>query len=84
MQRGWGRGYTRWYKQGWWCPRHPWPPAWARTYCMPPTPHHPAEIDPREELKILEAMKKDLDESLRELEARIRELRETVKKEKNK
>ncbi|MEM2105460.1 MAG: hypothetical protein QXV21_03200 [Candidatus Bathyarchaeia archaeon] len=22
----------RYTPRGWWCPRHPWPPAWARAY----------------------------------------------------
>jgi len=61
---------------------HPWPPAWARRDWIPPAPYYPAPVDPREELAMLEAMKKDLDESLRDLEARTKELKETITKEK--
>jgi len=61
---------------------HPWPPAWARAYWMPPTPHYPAPVDPREELTMLEDMKKDLEENLKDLETRIKELKEMVEKEK--
>lgn len=60
---------------------HPWPPAWARRDWMPLDPYYPAPVDPREELAMLEAMKKDLDESLRGLEARIKEFKETITKE---
>jgi len=63
---------------------HPWPPAWARAHWMPPTRHYPAPVDPREELTMLEDMKKDFEENLKDLEARINELKETVEKEKTK
>lgn len=63
---------------------HPWPPTWARAHWMPPTPYYPAQVDPREELTMLEDMKKDLEENLKDLEARINELKEMVEKEKTK
>jgi len=84
VYRGRGRWYGRWYKHGWWCPMHPWPPAWAGAYWAPATPYYPAPIDPREELTMLETMKKDLNENLKELEARIKELKEMIEKEKTK
>ncbi len=61
---------------------HPWSPAWARRDKVPVDTYFPVPVDPREELTMLEAMKKDLDESLRGLEARIKELKETITKEK--
>jgi len=63
---------------------HPWPPAWARGYLTPAAPYYPAPIDPREELTMLETMKKDLNENLKELEAKIKELKEIIEKEKMK
>ena len=84
MHRGWSRRYGYWYRRGLWCPMHPWPPAWARRGWTSLDPYYPAPVDPRIELAMLEAMKKDLDESLRDLEARIKELKETITKEKTK
>jgi hypothetical protein len=45
----------KWYwSKSWWCPRHPWPPAWARLW-----PYYWSyQMDPIEELKALEELKK--------------------------
>lgn len=82
MQYGRGWWYKPWYKYGWWCPRHPWPPAWARTYWPPPGFYYPPPMDPQEELKMLETMRREIEENMRSLEARIRELKETIQREK--
>jgi hypothetical protein len=81
-----GRGwlYKSWYKYGWWCPRHPWPPAWARAYWPPPGFHYPPTLDPQEELKMLETVKREIEENMRSLEVRIRELKEVIEKGKAK
>jgi len=56
------------------CPRHPWPPAWARTqyYYL---------IDPAEELKALQYYKKELETELAELAKRIEELKKLIEEE---
>ncbi|MEM3011193.1 MAG: hypothetical protein QXE76_05225 [Candidatus Bathyarchaeia archaeon] len=76
-----GRNW-HWHKHGWWCPRHPWPPPWARIHHAPYGFQYPFLPSPMEELEILETMKKDLEENMKRLESRIKELRETVEKEK--
>lgn len=61
----------RWqyWPRGRWCPRHPWPPAWARTsyYSYP--------SDPSEELRALESLKSDLESELVDITKRIEELK---------
>ncbi|MEM3404555.1 MAG: DUF5320 domain-containing protein [Nitrososphaeria archaeon] len=59
-------------RSGWWCPRHPWPPVWARMY----TP------DPENEIRYLENMKKDLEISLEDISKRIEELRRMLSEKK--
>jgi hypothetical protein len=39
-------------------------------------------MDPQEELKMLETMRREIEENMRSLEARIRELKETIQREK--
>jgi hypothetical protein len=41
-------------------------------------------LDPQEELKMLETMKREIEENMRSLETRIRELRKAIEKEKAK
>ena len=69
-----------WYRRGWWCPRHPWPPAWARGWWHPgwwyPGWWYPA--DPSEELKALESLRRDLEAELSDLSKRIEELKRTA------
>jgi hypothetical protein len=60
-----------WYRRGWWCPRHPWPPAWARGWWWYPA-------DPSEELKALESLRRDLEAELSDLSKRIEELKRTA------
>jgi hypothetical protein len=61
-----------WERRGWWCPRHPWPPAWARGWW--PGGYPAAYPGREEELRALEEMKKDLEMELREISRRIEEL----------
>jgi hypothetical protein len=77
---GWrGLGWRYWYwTAGWWCPRHPWPPAWARIHA----PRHWYKIDPSEELRILEDVKEDLRRQLSDIEKRIEELRKSIEEKK--
>jgi len=65
-----------WWRRGWWCPRHPWPPAWARVWWYPAPYPYPA--DPGEELKALEALRRDLEAELSGLSKRIEELKRMV------
>jgi len=60
---------------GWWCPRHPWPPAWARgPFCG----SHPYVVGPSDELKALEDMKREIEAQLADITKRIEELRSSV------
>jgi len=59
-------------RSGWWCPRHPWPPAWARAY----TPYYTSDLE--SEIRYLEDMKKELEMSLNDLSKRIEELKKTL------
>jgi hypothetical protein len=69
--RGW-----HYRPKGWWCPRHPWPPAWART-----TPYtYPT--DPNEELRALENLKSDLELELADITKRIEELKRLIQEKK--
>lgn len=61
---------------------HPWPPAWARGYWISFAPYYRVSMNPQEELAMLNAMKRDLDESLKELEARMNKLKDMITKEK--
>jgi hypothetical protein len=72
--RGW-----RYRPRGWWCPRHPWPPAWARPYY--PSPYYPS-TDPGEELDTLESIRKDLESDLSEITKRIEELKKLIQEKK--
>jgi hypothetical protein len=73
--RGW------YWPKGWWCPRHPWPPAWVRLW--PGWPYYWSyPIDPSEELKALEDLKKDLEVNLKEVSKRIEELRKLIQEKK--
>lgn len=72
MRRGW------WYRPaGWWCPRHPWTPGWARA-----PPHldveSPYPADPQEELKTLEHLRRDLEIEISGLAKRIDELKKIL------
>ncbi|MEM2210521.1 MAG: DUF5320 domain-containing protein [Nitrososphaerales archaeon] len=67
------RGYWWYWPKGWWCPRHPWPPAWARA------PFYPYPMDPNEEIKVLEELKKDLEAEIADLSKRIEELKKVMK-----
>ncbi|MEM3409635.1 MAG: DUF5320 domain-containing protein [Nitrososphaerota archaeon] len=75
------RGGFRWryWPSGWWCPRHPWPPAWAREY-------HPSwywyPLDPDEEARMLEEIRKDLEKRLSEINKRIEELKKSLEERK--
>jgi len=54
------------WRRGWWCPRHPWPPAWARPY---PT------YSRDEEIRYLEELKTELEREIEEISRRIEELK---------
>ncbi|MDI6806156.1 MAG: DUF5320 domain-containing protein [Candidatus Bathyarchaeia archaeon] len=78
--RGWRyrpRGW--WY--GWWCPRHPWPPAWARVYYYP-QPYYPYPADPNEEIKALEDLKSSMEMELADITKRIEELKKLIQEKK--
>ncbi|MEM1538059.1 MAG: DUF5320 domain-containing protein [Candidatus Nezhaarchaeales archaeon] len=64
------------WPKGWWCPRHPWPPAWARAPFYPA----PYPMDPSEELRALEELKRYLEAELADVAKRIEELKKTEKK----
>lgn len=64
-----------WWERGWWCPRHPWPPAWARGWYG----GYPPAYSEKEELRVLEEMKRELERELREISRRIEELQKSVK-----
>ena len=76
----------RYWSKGWWCPRHPWPPAWARyhpswSYWWKYSwPYYP--IDPSEEAKALEDLRKDLEAELAEVTKRIEELKKSMQEKK--
>ncbi|MEM3607556.1 MAG: DUF5320 domain-containing protein [Candidatus Bathyarchaeia archaeon] len=70
--RGW-YPHRGWWPRGWWCPMHPWPPAWARWWHYTP-PYHPAE-----ELKLLEDLKKDLEDELADVAKRIEDLKRSIR-----
>ncbi|MGQ9506821.1 MAG: DUF5320 domain-containing protein [Candidatus Bathycorpusculaceae bacterium] len=69
--RGW-----RYRPRGWWCPRHPWPPAWARP------PYYPYTADPNEELKALENLKSNIELELADITKRIEELKRLIQEKK--
>lgn len=70
----------RWYwKPGWWCPRHPWPPAWARWFMQ-----HEPYYDPASEVKYLETLKKELEAELAEISKRIEELKRSLEEKEKK
>ncbi|MCL7385705.1 MAG: DUF5320 domain-containing protein [Thaumarchaeota archaeon] len=71
MRGGWF--YQYWYR-GWWCPRHPWPPAWARAY----SPWYGYPVDPSDELRYLEEVKKELERQVSEISKKIEELRKSL------
>jgi len=73
MRRGW-----RYESRGWWCPRHPWPPAWVRAPFYP-TPYY---ADPNEELRALESLKRDLEAELASLAKRIEEIKKMTQEKK--
>ncbi len=73
--RGFGWRYLS-YPRGWWCPRHPWPPAWARAWY--PWYWYPHSVEPSEELKILEDLRKELQRELSTIEKRLEELRKSI------
>ncbi|MBC7090571.1 MAG: DUF5320 domain-containing protein [Nitrososphaeria archaeon] len=66
----------RYYHKGWWCPRHPWPPAWARPY----TPYYMEDVE--SEIRYLERLKRDLEIELEEISKRIDELRKMLEEKK--
>ncbi|MEM3703857.1 MAG: DUF5320 domain-containing protein [Candidatus Bathyarchaeia archaeon] len=69
MRRAW------YWPKGWWCPKHPWPPAWARTPY-----YYPADLTG--ELKALQNYKKELEAELAELTKRIEELKKLTEEKK--
>jgi hypothetical protein len=69
--RGW-----RYRPRGWWCPRHPWPPPWARTQ------YYPYPVDPNEELKALEDLKSSIELELADINKRIEELKRLIQEKK--
>jgi len=70
---GWRwRVWARYWPRGWWCPMHPWPPAWAR---LPYYPHYPYPLDPREEMNILEEAKRELEAELEDVKKRLDEIK---------
>lgn len=71
MDMGWWGYRYRYWRYGWWCPRHPWPPAWARIPYYEP-------YDPKLEIKYLESIKRNLEAELAELSKRIEELKKSV------
>ncbi|MEM1790012.1 MAG: DUF5320 domain-containing protein [Candidatus Nezhaarchaeales archaeon] len=75
---GWYRG---WCWHVWWCPRHPWPPAWARRPLPPPWAYL---TDPREELRMLEGLKALLASELEGVSKRIEELKKLIQEEERK
>jgi|YelNatPaOPRAMG01_1025707.scaffolds.fasta_scaffold63872_2 hypothetical protein len=64
-----------WYRG--WCPRHPWPPAWAR-----PHPQYYRE-DVEWEIKYLEYMKRELEMEIDEISKRIDELKKMLEEKKS-
>ncbi len=62
MWRYWGRG---------WCPRHSWPPAWARC-----PPYYREDVE--EEIRYLEYLKKDLEREIEEISKRVVELKKML------
>ncbi|MEM0089769.1 MAG: hypothetical protein QXP86_06475 [Nitrososphaerota archaeon] len=76
MYGGW---HYRYWPKGWWCPRHPWPPAWARAYA-PWWYGYPA--DPSEELKFLEDTKRELERQISEINRKIEELKKSLEEKK--
>jgi len=58
---------------------HPWPPAWARAHLYP-APYYP--VDPSEELRALEDLKRDLEANLADIAKRIEELKRTIQEKK--
>ncbi|MEM2909908.1 MAG: hypothetical protein QXO01_02405 [Nitrososphaerota archaeon] len=77
MREGW---FYRHWSKGWWCPRHPWPPAWARAYAPWWYGYPPA--DPSEELKLLGDFKKELERQLSDIDRRIEELKKSLEERK--
>lgn len=72
---GW-RYWYRWWPRGWWCPMHPWPPAWART------PYYYAPTDPSNELKMLEEERLARERELEDIKRRIEELKKLIEERK--
>jgi sugar-specific transcriptional regulator TrmB len=70
----------RYWPKGWWCPRHPWPPAWARKFGHPTLYY--VYIDPSEELKMLEDLKNNLEMELAEITKHIEELKRQTQEKK--
>ena len=82
-RRGWfgfwpGRGpfshLPPWERPGWWFGR--WA-CWRHWYPTAPFPYKAPSPTPKEELEALEAYKSELEEELKGVEARVRELRGT-------
>ncbi|MEM2505990.1 MAG: DUF5320 domain-containing protein [Nitrososphaeria archaeon] len=63
MWRYWSRG---------WCPRHPWPPPWARPYPL----YYREDVE--DEIKYLQYLKKDLEREIEEISKRIDELKKSL------
>ncbi|MEM0211653.1 MAG: DUF5320 family protein [Candidatus Methanomethylicia archaeon] len=66
------RYWHRYWPRGWWCPMHPWPPAWARI----PYYFHP--IDPSEELRMLEEERELMEKELEDIKRRIEEVKKLI------
>jgi hypothetical protein len=72
----------RWYRsKDLWCPRHSWPPAWARLQYYP-DPSYPYSIKPGEELQMLESSKNNLESELVDLTKSINELKKLIREKK--
>ncbi|MEM3517113.1 MAG: DUF5320 domain-containing protein [Candidatus Bathyarchaeia archaeon] len=69
----------RYWPKGWWCPQHPWPSAWARAL-WPSTSYY--SIEPTEELRALEDLKKSLEVELTGITKRIEELKKVIQERK--
>ena len=74
------RNWMRHWPKGWWCPRHPWPPAWARWHPYWSYWWGAGKLDPNEEYRMLEEKKKLLEEGLEDLKKRMEELKRELEK----
>ena len=76
---GW-KGWMGYGPRGWWCPRHPWPPAWARWHPYWSYWWGTGRLDPNEEYSMLEEEKEYLERELEEVKKRLDELKKELEK----